>query len=246
MIAQLRETCRRLLEEGTVQVVIGYAEGGRPVFITRPEEGGRLVWNEQCVANLAAYLKRKEVRELGRTAVIVRECGERALVVLEQENQIDRRDLHVIRMEGPKQAGQSGQPQDRLALFMARPAAQRWAFWRQELARCVKCYACRQVCPLCYCERCVADKNRPVRIETSPSPRGNLAWQITRAFHHAGRCVGCGACTRACPAGIDLDLLNLSVARAAEKEFSYTAGSDACAPPLFGSWSPADKEEFIR
>jgi ferredoxin len=105
-----------------------------------------------------------------------------------------------------------------------------WAFWRAELDRCVKCYACRQVCPLCYCERCVADKNRPVRIETSPSPRGNLAWHITRAFHLAGRCIGCGECTRACPAGIPLGLLNRALADM----------------PPSGTWSPQDPEDFIR
>ena len=104
---------------------------------------------------------------------------------------------------------------------MAKPAAERWAFWKSEFARCVKCYACRQVCPLCYCERCIADKNRPVTIDTSATLKGNFAWHVTRAFHLAARCVGCDECTRACPAGIDLGLLNLSLAEAAEENFGF-------------------------
>ena len=86
--------------------------------------------------------------------------------------------------------------------------AQRWSFWEEELSRCVRCHACREVCPLCFCERCVADKTQPQWIESSPHGRGNLAWHLTRAMHLAGRCVGCGECTRACPAGIPLGLLN--------------------------------------
>jgi ferredoxin len=58
--------------------------------------------------------------------------------------------------------------------------------------------------------------------------------------------VGCGECTRACPAGIDLSLLNRSLARAAEEEFGYRAGADRDAPPLIGTFSTGDKEGFIR
>ncbi len=119
--------------------------------------------------------------------------------------------------------------------------AERMAWWAEEFDRCVKCYACRQVCPLCYCERCIADKNRPVAISTSASPEGNFAWHITRAFHLAGRCVGCGECTRACPAGIPLSLLNMTLALAAEKHFGYRAGMDPKAEPLIGTYALTDQ-----
>ncbi len=125
--------------------------------------------------------------------------------------------------------------------------AERMAFWKAEFDRCMKCYACRQVCPLCYCERCVADKNRPTVIDTSATLKGNFAWHITRAFHLAGRCVGCDECTRACPAGIDLRLLNLSLARRPRR-------SSATAPAWIRTFRAAhrlvlpckDKESFIR
>ena len=69
-------------------------------------------------------------------------------------------------------------------------------------------------------------------ISTSATLKGNFAWQITRAFHLAGRCVGCDECTRVCPAGIDLRLLNLSLAKAAEENFGYRAGMDLAAEPI--------------
>ena len=123
---------------------------------------------------------------------------------------------------------------------------QRFEYWKKEFIRCVKCYACRQNCPLCYCDVCVADKNRPTRIDTSATLKGNFAWNILRAFHLAGRCVGCSACTKACPAGIDLDLLNLTLAKAAEDNFQFRAGMERNAEPLIGSFSPDDNEDFIR
>ena len=270
MIERLRESCGRLLEEGTVQAVIGYDSEGRPAIVTAASDAGRLDWNEHCVANLATYLKRKEIRDLGKPAVVVKACDERALVVLEQESQMERSSIYVIGVAcgglgapkcaacdtrvprfadevfgeaGPVETASGGGALDAL---LAKSPSERMAFWRAEFSRCVKCYACRQACPLCYCRRCVADKNRPVTIDTSATPKGNFAWHITRAFHLAARCVGCGECTRACPAGINLALLNQTLARAAEEEFGYRAGQDRSTPPLIGAFAPGDKEDFIR
>lgn len=274
---QLRQTCRQLLAEGTVQVVIGYGqdapgEPAYPVFVTGPEDVGQLVWNADCAANLVKHLLRPEIRALGKPAIVVKGCDERALVVLEKESQIDRAQIVVIGIacnelpSAPKCAacsvpaprfadvliGQPGPPATdgklyaELARLMERTPAERMAYWQEELARCVKCYACRQVCPLCYCQRCIVDKNRPTAIDTSAMLKGNFAWHITRAFHLAGRCVGCDECTRVCPAGINLRLLNLSLAQAAEEQFAFRAGMDPQAEPIIGSYSVQDKEAFIR
>jgi len=268
----LRETAARLLNAGTVKVVIGYGNNG-PVFVTSAVDVSRLVWNGRSLANLTTYLKRAEVRALGRPAIVVKGCDERALVVLEKESQVDRKDVHVIGMACagmgqpkcaacdtlqprfadetiPAGAGPEGTPAaDRYAAvesLLRMPPDERLAFWTAEFDRCLKCYACRQVCPLCYCERCLADKNRPQAIDTSPHRKGNFAWHLSRAIHLAGRCVGCDECTRACPAGIDLRLLNLALAQTAEIEFGYRAGMDRAAEPPIGAYSLQDKEEFIR
>ena len=278
MIDQLRQTCRRLLDEGKVNVIIGYGQNSAdgpayPIFVTKPEEVGKLVWNDKCYANLATYLTRKDIKALGKPAIIVKGCDERALVVLQQESQIDREALYVIgvacdgvgnpraakclvcdvhkprfadEVVGDARADDVGDGRyAELEEFLKKSPAARMAYWMEELSRCVKCYACREVCPLCYCNRCIADKNRPTIIDTSATLKGNFAWQIVRAFHLAGRCVSCGECARVCPAGIDLGLLNLTLARAAEEHFQYRAGIDPEKTPIIGSYSLEDKEEFI-
>lgn len=134
---------------------------------------------------------------------------------------------------------------DGVARLEAMNPAERWEFWQAELARCVRCHACREVCPLCSCERCVADKTVPQWIESSPHLRGNLAWQVTRALHLAGRCVGCGECTRACPAGIPLGLLNRKVAEIVAARFGYRASDDPAVPAPIGTYEAGDAQEFI-
>ena len=84
---------------------------------------------------------------------------------------------------------------------------ERWAFWQKELSRCVKCYACRNSCPMCYCEHCTMDCNRPQWVPVASHALGNLEYHMVRAMHLAGRCVECGDCGRACPVGIPVHLL---------------------------------------
>ncbi|MFZ5831906.1 MAG: hypothetical protein ACOY3P_17610 [Planctomycetota bacterium] len=187
--------------------------------------------------------------------IVVGECGDnRSVPLLGTSSAVSGAETLLLRSSGIRSnlglageaAGNGHSRYTDLEAFLARSPEERMAFWREELSRCVKCYACRQVCPMCYCERCIVDKNRPQVIDTSPSPKGNFAWHITRAFHLAGRCVGCDECTRACPVGIDLRLLNLSLAQAAEKSFGYRAGADPAAEPVIGGYSTGDREEFIR
>lgn len=123
--------------------------------------------------------------------------------------------------------------------------AERWAFWTAEFERCVRCYACRQACPVCFCERCVADKSVPQWIESSPQARGNLAWHVTRALHQAGRCTGCNECERACPTGIPLSLLNRKLQQAVAARFGVTASDDPSAPAPVGAFKLDDPQEFI-
>jgi formate dehydrogenase (coenzyme F420) beta subunit len=151
---------------------------------------------------------------------------------------------HLVGELPPEPPGRARRD-ERIAELEAMTAAERWAFWTGELARCVRCNACREVCPMCFCERCVADKTQPQWLESSPHPRGNLAWHLIRALHQAGRCVDCGECVRACPADIPLGLLNRKVARVVADRFDHRPSDDPAAPAPVGTFSLSDKQEFI-
>ena len=120
-----------------------------------------------------------------------------------------------------------------VAAFEAKSSAERWAYWSAEFARCRRCYACRQACPLCYCEECLADRAYPQLVETSVKPSANLAFHLMRAYHLAGRCVDCGACQSACPEHLALRLVGRKMAREVKAMFGHEAGVDPAAkPPL--------------
>ncbi len=88
-------------------------------------------------------------------------------------------------------------------------AEERYEFWRGELSRCIRCNACRNVCPACTCVKCVFDN--PASGVQSKAPVTDFEenmFHIIRAFHVAGRCTDCGECSRVCPQNIPLHLLN--------------------------------------
>ena len=86
---------------------------------------------------------------------------------------------------------------------------ERYAFWQNELSRCIRCNACRDVCPACTCEKCVFDNPKSgVENKAAANSFEEKMFHIIRAFHVAGRCTDCGECSRVCPQRIPLHLLN--------------------------------------
>lgn len=277
----LREQAAGLLRDKRVDLVIGYAEGSvpdrpRPVFITRPEDADKLIWNRYCFYNLTLYITKHHARRSTPTAVVVKGCDARTIIVLEKECQINRSEIVVIGLT----CNGVGEPledkcascdvhtprvydiligekiDNREAPFEGRYAdvikiskmnnRDRLDFWQRQFSRCIKCYACSNICPLCYCSRCIVEKNQPQWIDTSAHPKGNLAWNLTRAFHLAGRCIGCGECHRACPMGIPLNLINRELAMEVEKDFNYRAGYDINDKLAMATYKEDDEARFIK
>lgn len=88
-------------------------------------------------------------------------------------------------------------------------AEERFAFWQGELSKCIRCNACRNVCPACTCRICVFDNARSnVDAKANTTEFEEKMFHIIRAFHVAGRCTDCGECSRVCPQNIPLHLLN--------------------------------------
>ncbi len=286
---ELKQLAKQLLENGTVRIIIGYAQGttanrAKPFIARTPQDAGHLVFNKSCVNNLAVYLTRKEYKGKGTVGIVAKGCDVKAIVQLIQENQINKDDIYIIGINcngvvadvGKEFSAQTmatkcisckvrtphlyhtllgtieelPKAEDEninlIQKFESMTSEEKWAFWETEFEKCVKCYACRQTCPMCYCEQCIADKSQPRWIEASASTRGNFSWNIIRAFHLAGRCIGCNECERACPAQIPLSLLNRKMGMVAKKEFDYMAGMDLNNPTLVGNYNSTDREDFIK
>ncbi len=112
---------------------------------------------------------------------------------------------------------------------------ERFAFWKTHMNRCLRCYACRNSCPLCFCrDVCLADSRDPHWQSQETSVREKWMFQMIHAMHLAGRCTQCGECERACPVGIPILLLKKHLNAVVKDLFNYEAGIDPTAtPPLF-------------
>ncbi len=197
-----------------------------------------------------------------RVGILVKPCDSRSLNVLFHEEQVDRERAYVIGLtcegvrtnghtqercrrcaervplvydlvigEVPKAIGREDYAD--VAELEAMSPTERLAFWASEFDRCIRCYACRQACPACYCSECVAEQLDPPWTSIAIDLPQKMFFHVMRAYHLAGRCSGCNACEEACPVGIPLGLLNRKIAREVEELFDYRSGQDAeTIPPL--------------
>lgn len=124
--------------------------------------------------------------------------------------------------------------------------SERWQYWQSVLNKCIKCYACRSVCPLCYCNRCFVERTRPQWTDPSSHPKGILSYHIFRAFHLAGRCVECEECERVCPVDIPLMKLNRFLRRVVQENFSYKPGYNPDQLPPLTTFKFDDPQDFIK
>ncbi|MGB9712744.1 MAG: 4Fe-4S dicluster domain-containing protein [Dissulfurimicrobium sp.] len=122
---------------------------------------------------------------------------------------------------------------------------ERWAWFKNEIASCIRCYACRNACPLCYCPTCFVDDSRPQWVGKSIDPTDTALFHILRAFHCAGRCTDCGACESACPMGIKMRLFTKKLEKDVFELFGVEAGLDPLIQPPLVTYRPDDPQGFV-
>lgn len=263
----LRRKARELLEQGEIKVVVGYGKGTgtlrRPHFALEPGHADRLALDASCRQNLAVYATKHEVKQLGKVALVALPATQRALLQLLAERQLQDGDVIALVMEGDeiKELRTAAALEEHLALkadaldpgdrallerLDGMNREERWAFWQKELSRCMKCYACRNSCPMCYCANCTMDCNRPQWVPVASHSLGNLEYHMVRTMHLAGRCVECGECGRACPVGIPVHLLTYCAEETVHALFGQRAGHQAKLDYALATFRADDKESFIR
>ncbi len=128
----------------------------------------------------------------------------------------------------------------------AMPVEERYAFWAAHYDRCIRCFACRNVCPACNCRECCFDQPVVGWLQKSVDRSQNQYYGLVRAFHVAGRCIECGECERVCPMDVPIMKLNRKVIKDINELFGpYEAGLDVEQLPPLGHFSIDDPEEFF-
>lgn len=155
----------------------------------------------------------------------VSEDGDKLIVdTLYGKKTVDRNDALITRcrvcrggkhvifdelIEADEEKGPSADRFEEVARLEAMTPEERFSFWQNELSKCIRCNACRNACPACTCEKCVFDNDASGMASRANSDSfEEKLFHIIRAFHVCGRCTDCGECSRVCPQGIPLHLLN--------------------------------------
>ena len=156
----------------------------------------------------------KSVEVVGKTVNVVTTSGEYALnkpeVVLDKCAVCNKthqvKDEEIIVHERPSRDVNRFEEVEKLE---AMTEDERFAFWKEQLSKCIRCNACRNVCPACSCVKCVFDNPASgISAKANDTEFEEQMFHIIRAFHVAGRCTDCGECSRVCPQNIPLHLLN--------------------------------------
>ena len=188
--------------------------------------------------------------------VVVRGCDTRALVEMAKREQIDPDNLYVIgiactadeaeachcadpapdlgqwpqgRLIGVPTEGASAHPLVRQYRDMS--LEERRRFWGEQFRKCIKCYGCRDICPVCFCESCALED--PLWVEPGELAPPFPMFHLIKAMHMAGRCVACRQCELACPAHIPLTVLYDLIVEDVGDWLGYQPGRTMdMAPPL--------------
>ncbi len=123
--------------------------------------------------------------------------------------------------------------------------AEKQAYFDDLISTCIRCYACRNACPLCYCPTCFVDESRPQWVGKSQDPVDVKTFHILRAYHCAGRCTDCGACEAACPMGIKVREFTKKLNKDCLELYGWEAGLTLKQRPPLDTFKPNDPEEFI-
>lgn len=120
------------------------------------------------------------------------------------------------------------------------------AFWKEQYTKCIRCYACRNICPACNCTNCIFDQSASGWQSKDINASENQFYGVTRAFHVAGRCIECGQCEMVCPSDVPIMLMNKKFIKDIDTLFgAYEAGLETEGPVPLSHYEVSDPEEFM-
>jgi ferredoxin len=255
MLATMQEQVKDWLDQDKVDLFIGYkmVQGHPlPYFFTKDN----LDEVDDLVVGQARYSLEKIATKIAaehpemKIGLLARDCNQRALNVLYVWNQLNPDNLETINVNccpsklkkhgdcsylEPEEAGAYKTKvgiDNNMEVKIAEEFNQedRFKRWMYEFQKCIKCYGCRDICPVCFCEECSLEHKD--LIATGSVPPEVPIFHLVRAVHMGGRCIDCGLCEDACPVDSPLRLLYRKVNETVEDVFGYVTGTNADQSPF--------------
>lgn len=249
MLEKTKNIARQILEEKKADGVLGLMrnEWGiiQPHLFKDTAELTNLVLEPKwLLAKLTMRILRSAPEDY-KLGVICRGCDERALIELIKRNQIVKENLLTVGIAcsreqsamclcerpypekldaGEKVSGENPFQDEKVRKFLIGNDKERMERWADVLKRCIKCYGCRNSCPICICEPCKLEDD--VWVQRGVVPAETITFHLIRAFHLSDTCVACGACQESCPVNIPLLYLQLSMRKTLREKYGYEAGLD--------------------
>lgn len=263
----MKDKVREWLKAGKVDLFLGYKEvEGHPLPYAFDRD--HLEDLEDLIVSAARYPLEKLATEILavqpalKIGILGRDCNRRALNVLAVYQQITPGQIEVLEVNccpSPLQKHadcSSLEPRtygevklewgidNNMSVAQVEQYDQGILFerWQYEFQKCLKCYGCRDICPVCFCKECSLEHGD--LVETGAVPPEVPLFHLIRAVHMAGRCIDCGLCEEACPVDIPLRLLYRKVNAIVKELFGYETGLSQEQPPfsILGESAPVEAE----
>ena len=251
----MKDEVRAWLEEGRIDIFLGYkmVEGHPLPHFFRKDN---LKEVDELITGPARYPLEKIATKLAvekpdiKIGMIARDCNKRALNVLSIWNQLNPDNVKTLNVNCcPSNLKEHGDcsylEPDKSGLYKkqvgvdnnmgieevdAYDQQERFTRWNYEFQKCIKCYGCRNICPVCFCKECSLEHDD--LIGTGALPPDIPIFHLVRAVHMAGRCIDCGLCEDACPVDIPLRLLYRKVNEIVTEVFDYETGTSPGQSPF--------------
>ncbi|MBC8419752.1 MAG: 4Fe-4S dicluster domain-containing protein [Proteobacteria bacterium] len=252
MSEKVKERVKALLGSGKIKGFLGlsntYGHVG-PHLFSDPNDLDGMVVGDWRLPGDTRYSLNKQLIHIARRypddafGVLVRGCDDRGLKTLYTWNQLNPEKVVPVGVACPQELAEAceclrpypeefvdgekveGCPFDSVARVNALDMNGRFGYWVKEFSRCIKCYGCRDVCPMCFCNECSLEDED--LVDTGDIPPEIPMFHLTRAVHMAGRCIDCGLCNEVCPSDIPLRTLYKEVSVIIHEEFNYRPGQEA-------------------
>jgi ferredoxin len=243
----MQDTVKTWLKQGIVDIFLGYTSlQGHPLPHCFVKE--KLEEVDGLIEGPARYSLEKIATHMVaqhpeiKIGMLSRDCNQRALKILAIWNKLNLDNFKTLTLNccpstlkthadcSYLESEVSGRYKKQVGIdntlspeaLEALPDGERFARWMYEFQKCLKCYGCRNICPVCFCEDCSLEHDDLIGTGTLP-PEVPI-FHLVRAVHMAGRCIDCGLCEEACPVDIPLRLLYRKVNDIFGNLFDYKAG----------------------